>query len=91
MELKIIEKAKKKLIIDVIGEDHTFCNALKEELWNDKHVQVASYSIDHPLERKPHIVVETDGEETPEEALIAAAKRVGKEAAKFKELAQKLK
>ena len=89
MELNVVDQVKNKLILEVKGEDHTFCNALKEELWNDKHVKVASYGIEHPLERIPHIIVETDGSETPQAALSSAAKRLGKDAGKFKELAQK--
>src|SRR3989344_1668234 len=36
MELKVLEHSKNKLKIEMKGEDHTFCNALKEELWIDK-------------------------------------------------------
>ena len=89
MELNAVEQGKNKLVLEVKGEDHTFCNTLKDELWNDKHVKVASYSIEHPLEKIPYVIVETDGSEMPEAALAGAAKRIGKSAAKFKALAQK--
>ena len=89
MDLNVVEQGKNKLVLEVMGESHTFCNAIKDELWNDKHVKIASYAINHPLEKVPHFIVETDGSETPEAALSAAAKRLGKEAGKFKELAQK--
>jgi DNA-directed RNA polymerase subunit L len=36
MELKVIEKSKKRLVFDLVGADHTFSGALKKELWNDK-------------------------------------------------------
>jgi DNA-directed RNA polymerase subunit L len=83
MELKVIEEGKNKLIVEIKGEDHTFCNALKAELWNDKHVKAAAYNIDHPLVGEPHLTVETDGKEDPKDALIAAAKRLKKEVAGF--------
>ena len=85
MELKVIEQKKNRLVVELAGEDHTFCNVLKKELWNDEHVKVASYNIKHPLVSQPHIVVETDGSETPSAALMSAAKRVGKNAEKFKD------
>ena len=77
MELKIIEENKNKLIIEVIGETHAFCNALKKELWNDKHVKASGYTIEHPLVANPKLIVETDGKD-PKKTLIAAAGRLKK-------------
>ena len=85
MELKVIEQKKNSLIVEVAGEDHTFCNVLKKELWNDEHVKVASYSIKHPLVSQLQVIVETDGSVTPQAALLNAAKRVGKNAEKFRD------
>lgn len=84
MEVKILNDKKNKLIIEVEGSDHTLCNALKSELWNDKHVKVATYSIRHPQISMPQIVVETDGEESPRNALMNAVERLHKTNAKFK-------
>ena len=72
MELKVIDQKKNRLVLEVSGEDHTFCNVLKKELWNDKHVKAASYNIKHPMVSHPHIIVETDGSETPQDDLRAA-------------------
>lgn len=85
MELKVIEQKKNSLAVEVAGEDHTFCNVLKKELWNDEHVKVASYNIKHPLVSQPQFIVETDGSVTPQAALLNAAKRIGKTAEKFKD------
>ena len=84
MEIKILDDKKNKLIVEVKGADHTLCNALKSELWNDKHVKIATYSIRHPQTSVPQIVVETDGEESPKNALINAVERLHKVNAKFK-------
>ncbi len=84
MEIKIVEENKNKMIIELKGETHTFCNALKKELWNDKHVKIAGYNIAHPLVGVPKIIVETDGKEAPKKALTEAAKRLGAKAEKFK-------
>ena len=77
MELKILEEKKNKLIIELKGETHAFCNALKKELWNDKHVKAAGYNIEHPLVGVPKIVVETDGKD-PKKTLSDAAERLKK-------------
>ena len=84
MEIKILDDKKNKLIIEVKGTDHTLCNSLKSELWNDKHVKIATYSIRHPQISVPQMIVETDGEESPRNALINAVQRLQKNNAKFK-------
>ena len=84
MKLKILENKKNRMVLEIKGETHTFCNALKKELWNDKHVKAAGYNIQHPVIGVPKIVVETDGVEKPKKALIEAAKRLDKIASKFK-------
>ncbi|GIU69717.1 MAG: DNA-directed RNA polymerase subunit L [Candidatus Woesearchaeota archaeon] len=90
MEIKVIEKSKKKIIFDLIGADHTFSNALKKELWNDKNVKVSAYNIQHPLIGIPRIIVETEDKE-PEKALIDAAKRLQKKNEQFLESAKKMR
>ena len=88
MEIKILEQSKNRLVIDVEGESHTLCNALRKELWNDSHVKAAAYNVKHPLIGIPTIVVETDGED-PKKVLIKAAQKVGKKADEFAKLAKK--
>ena len=84
MEIKILDDKKNKLIIEAKGADHTLCHALKTELYNDKHVKIATYSMRHPQINTPQILVETDGEESPKNALINAVERLHKTNAKFK-------
>lgn len=84
MEVKILDDKKNRLTIEVKGVDHTLCNSIKSELWNDKHVKIAAYSIRHPQISVPQMIVETDGEESPKNALINAVERLHKNNAKFK-------
>src|SRR3989338_3465887 len=84
MEIKILDDKKNKLMLEVKGVDHTLCNALKTELWNDKHVKIATYSIRHPQISVPQMIVETDGEVSPKNALINAVQRLHKTNEKFK-------
>ena len=84
MEIKILDDKKNKLIIEVKGADHTVCNALKVELYNDKHVKIATYSIRHPQISVPQMIVETDGEVSPKNALINAVQKIHKLNEKFK-------
>ena len=84
MEIKILDDKKNKLMLEVKGADHTLCSALKTELWNDKHVKIATYSIRHPQISVPQMIVETDGEVSPKNALINAVQRLHKTNEKFK-------
>lgn len=91
MEIKVLEDKKNKMIIEIKGESHTFCNALKKELWNDKHVKAAAYRISHPFVGVPTLIVETDSSETPKKALQEASKRLSKEMDTFKSTFSKVK
>jgi DNA-directed RNA polymerase subunit L len=83
MEIKVLEQTKKKLIFELIGTDHTFCNALKQELLNDDNVKISTYTIAHPLVRIPKFIVETNGQKEPTDVLKAAVKRLTKENEEF--------
>ena len=76
MKIKIIEEKKNSLVIE-IDSNHTVCNLIKEELYNDEDVKIASYSIDHPLVGKPRMLVETNGSDA-KSALISSAQRTKK-------------
>jgi DNA-directed RNA polymerase subunit L len=78
MEIKVIEQNKKKIIFELIGADHTFCNALKKELLTDDNVKVATYAIAHPLINIPKFIVETGTQKEPAEVLKAGANRLMK-------------
>lgn len=84
MEIKILDDKKNKLIVEAKGIDHTLCNILKSELYNDKHVKIATYSIRHPQISAPQLIVETDGGISPKNALINAIQRLHKSNEKFK-------
>lgn len=91
MEINILEESAKKMIFEVKGENHTLCNALKKALWGNKHVKVATYSVDHPLTGEPKIIVETDGEVKPKKAVMEAADRLQKEMEKLRKEVSKIK
>ncbi|MGV8151396.1 MAG: RpoL/Rpb11 RNA polymerase subunit family protein [Candidatus Woesearchaeota archaeon] len=90
MEIKIVEKSKKKLIFELVGADHTFSNALKKELWNDKSIKISAYNIEHPLIGIPRFIVEADDKD-PEKVLLDAVKRLQKKNEQFLEGAKKFK
>ena len=89
MEFKIIEESKTKLIFELVGETHTFCNVLKKELQGIKGVNIATYKIDHPLVGIPRFQIETKDVE-PRKALKEALKNLKKNAKDFENEVKKL-
>ena len=86
--ITILEDRKEHLKFKVVGEDHTLCNALADELHNDDKVKVASYRIEHPLVREPIFLIETSGKEA-KESLKEACTRLKKKTAEFRKLCDK--
>jgi len=82
MEINIISKTKNKLIFELKGEDHTFCNILRKELWNDSSIQSAGYNIKTGLTEIPKFILETKGK-TPKKALLDAVSRLTKKSKEF--------
>lgn len=92
MEIKVIENKKNKFVFELPEVSHGFCNILKDQLWKDSHVKVAAYRVEHPLINIPRFVVETDGGETPKNALLGAINKLDTVADKLKrELSKGLK
>lgn len=80
MELKVIEAEKGMLKLEIVGEDHTFCNILRKELWQDKDTEIAGYTIKHALVSNPILVVES---KDARKALIETANRLKKKNDEF--------
>jgi len=89
MEFKVLEETKIRLVFQLIGETHTFCNILKEELLHVAGVEVATYTIAHPLIGVPEFYLETKGLE-PRKALKDALKNLKKKAGDFQQEVAKL-
>lgn len=84
MDIEVIEDKKTRLAFKLKAEGNTFCNILKDELWNDEHVTVATYNIEHPLIGIPIFIVETDSKTSPRDALHDASQRIAEKADKLK-------
>ncbi|MBU1204164.1 MAG: DNA-directed RNA polymerase subunit L [Nanoarchaeota archaeon] len=78
MEIKILDESKEKIEFEIDGEDHTLCNALRDALWKNPNVEVAAYSVDHPLINKVKMVVAVS-KGNPRDALLKAVEIIKKE------------
>jgi len=91
MEVKPIKKTKKELELEIIGEDETFLNPVKQRLLEEDEVEYAEYFIDHPLIGKPRLYLKTKKED-PLEVLKKILKNLEKDVKNLaKELNEKLK
>lgn len=72
MEVKVLSKSKNELRIEIVGEDHTFCNLLQNVLLEDKNIEIAGYDQPHPLIRSSIIYLRTKREASPEKTLLSA-------------------
>jgi len=76
MEVKILSKNKNEMKIEIVGEDHTFCNLLQNILLEDKNVEMAGYDQPHPLIRSSIIYLRTKREALPEKVLLNALSNI---------------
>jgi len=83
MEINVLEDKPKRMVFEIKGEGHTLCNALREELWNDKSITVSAYNINHPLVGVPKFILETNGDKEPKKALKDAISRLKKKNAEL--------
>jgi len=79
MKITIIENKAQKLTFELEGADHTFCNALKDEIRKNDAVNVSTYSISHPQVGKPKFFIETKKGEKPTDAVMKAIDNLKKE------------
>ncbi len=68
MQVRILAEEKDYLEVEFVGEGHTLCNLLRQELWEHKDVKLASYRLNHPQVGEPVVKVQAA---KPRKALLA--------------------
>ncbi|HID42602.1 MAG TPA: DNA-directed RNA polymerase subunit L [Archaeoglobaceae archaeon] len=82
MEVKILEMGKNHIRLAVKGEDYTFLNLLQHTLLEDNDVEIAKYSISHPLVGTPELYIKTK-KKNPVNVLKRANERIADECEKL--------
>jgi len=83
MKIDVIEETKTKMRFFLPEMDHTFSNILVDALYTIPGVEIAAYSIDHPLTGKPEFILKTK-DVSPREALKSAGEKIKDNFSKFK-------
>lgn len=77
MEIKVHENTGNRLRLEFVGKTHTLCNLLAKELWNDRGIVIAGYTLEHPIVSNSVLTVETGGSDA-KKALLDAIGRLEK-------------
>jgi len=84
-KMKIITDKKKELEIEITGETHTLCNALRKTLMEDEDVEAAAYVIEHPIIGEPKLQIKA---KNPRKSLKKAAETLKARCDEFKTLVE---
>lgn len=69
VEYKRDEKIPDAGTFQIMNEDHTIGNLVRMQLHEDRCVVFAGYRIPHPLESKLQIMIQSNGQKTPIQAM----------------------
>ncbi len=78
MKINVLKHSRNEIKIEIIGESHSFCNALQRMLLKEEGVDLAGYSINHPLISEPTFYIRTKRGVEAKAKLIKAAKSLEK-------------
>jgi DNA-directed RNA polymerase subunit L len=79
MKVNVLKHEGNELRIELLGERHSFCNALQSILLKDDTLDFAGYSLPHPLVGQPTIYVRGKGRRDLWKALLDASEGLQKE------------
>ncbi|MHA1603239.1 MAG: RpoL/Rpb11 RNA polymerase subunit family protein [Candidatus Freyarchaeota archaeon] len=89
MNIRIVEKKDNELRVEIEGEGHTLCNAIKSVLFEDESLVFAGYRIEHALLSKPTLYIKTNGKKDPLTLLNETLEKLSDRIEEFKEKFQK--
>ncbi len=84
MKIQVLKKTSNELKIEVEGEGHSLCNILQKVLTEDDTVDMAGYTVPHPLLSNAIVYVRTKKRRKPEDAIKEAVKKIRTQKKEFK-------
>lgn len=88
MELKLINKEKDSMEIEILGENETLLEPLKQKLLEDDNVEIATFLMGHPMLESPKLIVKVKSGK-PQAALKKAAKALANDFEEFRDVVMK--
>jgi len=90
MQIKILDyNEDKEIILEVLGEGHTFANTLREFLSEVKEVDSTGYYKEHPFVEKAKIVIKAAPKKKIDKAIKTACKELTRNYDDFYKLLEK--
>lgn len=89
MELRAVNLTDKEMEIEVLGENETSLNPIKQRLLADKDVDIAEYVIEHPFLSIPKIYFRTKAGAKPAAVLKRTIKSLLKDYKDFEDSLQR--
>ena len=74
MELEVRKKTDREFVFKILGEDHTLGNLVAKMALKHPNVELAAYTIEHPLDGQPIVRIITDGSKDPVDVVIEVLK-----------------
>jgi len=84
MKVEVLKKTSNELKIEIEGEGHSLCNVLQKFLVEDDTVDMAGYTVPHPLLPHAIVYVRTKKKRKPEAAIKDAVKKIRAQNEEFK-------
>lgn len=84
MKVEVLKKTSNELKIEIEGEGHSLCNVLQKFLVEDDTVDMAGYTVPHPLLPHAIVYVRTKKKRKPEAAIKDAVKKIRAQNKEFK-------
>jgi len=63
MEIEVLKDEKHELQVKFSEIDHGFLNLIKEAVWQQSGVEIASFRVEHPEVGEPVFILKTKGKE----------------------------
>jgi DNA-directed RNA polymerase subunit L len=76
MKVQVLKKTSNELKIEIEDEGHSLCNVLQKVLIEDDTVDMAGYTVPHPLLSHAIVYVRTKKRRKPEDAIKDAVKKI---------------
>jgi len=76
MKVKFLKRTDNELKIEVEGAGHSLLNLLQKTLLEDDTVEMAGYDVPHPLFDSGILYIRTKEQQTPEDVIKEATKKV---------------
>lgn len=90
MEYTVLKDEKDELQVELSEADHGFLNMIKEAIWRESGVEIASFRLEHPEVSKPVFILKTKGKEA-KKVWNSALDSISSDLEKFEKELKKLK